>query len=163
MGNVSNSDFPYSFGSIHILDSGVELPEIGWSEAHERQGFSRGSGCIQIATFTQFGTAQLVLKLGPSTESAGFERIIEIPMDVRSNKIEVFSADCADSPEIINVEPGHYRVVVAQQLLDKNEIGAGLERIEISFEKLVSALSVSRIIRCDAELNPPTELLERLP
>lgn len=163
MSKVSNSELPYSFGSIHILDSGVELPDIGWSEAHERQGFSRGPGCIQIATFTQFGTAQLVLKVGPLTESVGFERIIEIPMDVSSNKIEVFSADCADSPETVNVEPGHYRVVVAQQLLNENEIGAGLERIAISFEKISDALTVSRIIVCDADLNPPSVLLETLP
>lgn len=53
--------------------------------------------------------------------------------------------------------------MVAQKLLDEDEIGAGREQIEIYFEKVEKALSVSRIIKCDEWLDPPTELLETLP
>jgi hypothetical protein len=166
MTRTTNQNFAYSFGILFVIDAGVNLPRKGWSAAHSLQGFSRGPGCIQIATLTQYGLATLNLVLGRYLENSKYERVIEVPLEVNSGAIEVFTVDTADSSVKLVLEPGPYKIVVAQQLLEQEqdpEDGAGKELIEIYFEKLSHALDTSRILTCDDGLRPPSTLLETLP
>lgn len=159
-----NQDFPYSYGSLFILDKGAKLPDLGWSAAHDLQGFSRGPGCLQIATLTQWGSAELHLTVDHHSDYNKFVRVIEIPLEVKSGTIEVGTVDSASEPELFDVIPGQYKVVVAQLLLEEDEeLNFGKELIEICFHKLHEPMLKSRILVCDDGLDPPKELLETLP
>jgi|688.fasta_scaffold35974_7 hypothetical protein len=152
--------FEYSFGSLFITLPNAISEDVGWTENHERQGFSRGPGVLQFATLTQFGSAELVLKVQQCHELSDFERVIQVPFEIQSRKVKIGSIECANDPIIVDLEPGCYKVVVAQKLIDEDEIGAGREAIEICFEQLESPLKESKILVCDSGLNPPNVLLE---
>ncbi len=156
-------NFTYSFGVFFVLDSNAQLPDLGWSAAHGKQGFCRGPNCIILAALTQYGTAELRVALNQYQDNSPFERVIEVPLEVPSGAAKVFSPDSADEPYSIDLDPGSYKVVIGQQLRSQDASEAGQELIGIYFEKLSRSLTKSRIIVCDSDLEPSAELLETMP
>ncbi len=160
MSSLTDEDFEYSFGSLFITLPKATYSLGRWTEQHNSQGFSLAPGIIQISTLTQFGSANLTVYVQQYEKQERFERVIEMPFEVPTTQIEIGSIERVRDPVIVGVEPGHYRVVVAQSLLGEDEIGAGREEIEIFLEKVDVPLCKSRILVCDAALNPPEVLLE---
>jgi hypothetical protein len=63
----------------------------------------------------------------------------------------------------VTVPPGHYRLTAAQWLVEGEELVEWEEEeqaIDLFFEPLAEPLRTSAILIADAELNPPTPLLE---
>lgn len=160
MSGLSDENFEYSFGSLFITLPKATFGRGSWTDLHARQGFSRGPGTIQLSTLTQFGSAKLTVHLQDYNEQSKFERVIEIPFEIPKGKLEIGSIERVDDPLVIEVEPGYYKVVVAQSLLAEDESGAGRELIDIYLGKLEYPIIKSKILVCDAGLDPLEALVE---
>jgi len=146
----------FSYSQFMVFDRSVELPGCDWTESHVRQGFARREQNVSFSTLDEFGTADLVVHLGPYVSASRHQRVIEVPLQVSSGKVVVCGPEESGAEEhVVSVESGPYRLVAAQALVTE-----GLEAIDLYLEALTAPITRSRILVADRALQPPDPLLE---
>jgi hypothetical protein len=153
---VLSASFYFSYSQFLVYDRSVELPGCAWTDDHTRQGFARREQNVSFGTLDEFGTADLIVNLGPYAPARAYQRVIEVPLHVPSGRVLICGPEDSDAEaRAVDVEPGHYRLVAAQALVADER-----ETIDLFFEKVTPPSARSRILRADEELHPPDPLLE---
>jgi len=145
----------FSYSQFFIYDEGLDSPACKWTEAHSRQGFARRQQAIAVGTLLEFGDASVHVQFGDLAPLEEFERVIAIPLEIRSGRV------CVDGPEehpadrSFPVSPGLYRVAIGQKVVEDQH-----EEVVIALEKLTVPMSNSEILVADRALDPPVPLIE---
>jgi hypothetical protein len=158
MNPVATATVWFSFGQIQIHDKSVPVPACIWTPAHVAQGFARRESTTSFATLLDAGNALVSLFLSPLPKEMQYDRVICIPLHAPSGKLGLGAPD--DWPHACSfmIEPGHYRLCVAQRFVTEDE-----EAIDLFLEKMVHPTGQSAVVVCDSLLTPPRVLLEDSP
>jgi len=119
------------------------------------QGFARRASAVNFGTLLEFGEADLAVHVGPYDEKSEHKRVIEVPLEVVSGRVEISGPEEQPNQSVVELPVGSYRLVAAQTVKDENR-----EAVELYFQRLAQALTSSRIIVADEGLRPPSPLLE---
>ncbi len=145
----------FSYSQFFVLDRSVELPGCDWTDEHVAQGFARRPSTVSFATMLEFGHADLKVYFAPYEARDHHERVIEVPIEVSSGKVEIGGPEESSNRTIVKLPDGHYRLVAAQTVTADDR-----EDIDLSFERLTAPLARSRILVADDALEPPDPLVE---
>ena len=145
----------FSYGVFLVFDHAVAAPGCAWTEVHEKQGFARRQSTACFATLVQFGAAELKVQRGPYRASVAHERVIQVPLDVRSGCVEIKGPEEGPGKRRVNLPVGHYGLVAAQTAIEEER-----QLIDLFFELLPEPLWRSRILLADEALAPLPQLLE---
>jgi hypothetical protein len=145
----------FSYSQFCVFDRSVTLPGCAWTDAHFRQGFARREENVCFGTLLEFGHAELAVHLGPYEAMGHHERVVEVPLSVSSGEIVIAGPEDTQNEHLVQLAPGHYRLVVAQTVTAEDR-----EAIALHFERLAEPLLHSRIVVCDDALAPPDPLVE---
>jgi hypothetical protein len=147
--------FYFSYYQFLVFDGSVKRPGCAWTEAHFAQGFARRRENVSFRTLLEFGYGDLAVRLGPYAAGIQHERVIEVPLEVRSGEIMIAGPEEMGSEQILDVPIGHYRLTAAQRVS-----GDDREVIDLYLEWLAEPITRSRIIVADDALRPPSPLVE---
>lgn len=145
----------FSYNQFMVYDSTVSTPGCAWTEEHSAQGFARRDSSVCFNSILECGSAVVTAIIGSYQPDEEYERVIAVPFVVESSKVLIEGPEEFDSGRVIALEPGNYRLVVAQCVIDDD-----CERIDLFFERSEEPLQRSIIILADEMLNPPNSLLE---
>lgn len=148
-------DLSFSYSQFFIFDHEVTEPGLEWTDKHVRQGFARRPQVISIGTLLEYGVAKASLICGTFDVFSGYHRVLAIPLRIKSGAVSIAGPEESDLNRHYVVEPGNYRVTVAQSVL-----GDDLEKIVILLEKTKALHQTSEILVADGGLNPILPLLE---
>jgi len=142
-----------SYAQLSVFDSRLANPFNDWSDTHVSQGFSWRPGSVSFATLDPSGPIAVTVarsSAGSATDAA-LERAIRVPFTVPDD-CEVEIATISGSVPVQLAE-GEYALTFRH-----GRSSNGLMWATLAFEPV--ALSVkAEILRADAALNPPGELL----
>ncbi len=151
----------FSYSQFFVYDAAVE-GEVGpaWTEAHTRQGFARRASTVSFGTLAEFGEAELKVYGGCISDAKQYTRAIEVPLYVPTGRVSIDGTDELPIDRHVMLEPGHYSLVAAQQIVYKarHEYEDNVIAIDLFFQKREVPLSSSRILIAD-ETMPPTGIL----
>lgn len=145
----------FSHGQIIVADVAIEAPGNYWTERHSRQGFARRESSVGFSTLCVFGHGRLIVDCGGLIPYHRYERVIAVPFEVVSGKVEIAGPEEDYGIRVIELEKGNYRLICGQRLRTAVEIDFGL-----SFELVVSPLTLSEVLVQDAALSPVLPLIE---
>jgi len=145
----------FSYGQFMVYDGSVQLPGCGWTEAHSAQGFARRESAVNFSTLREFGHADVYVHRGAYHPQREHQRVIAVPFLITSGNVIVNGPEEAARERSFTLPSGHYRLIAAQRA-----VGDDREVIDLYWEPLVEALKQSAILVADAELHPPTRLIE---
>jgi len=162
---LSQTLMSFSHSQFAVFDASVAQPfSFHWQQVHVDQGFARRARNVCFGTLIEFGLADLSIHFGPFSRALDAERVIEVPLYVTSKEVGIEAVEeWGTYRRRVKVEPGHYRLVVAQSIQDVyDDYGADgyREQIDIYLERLRQPLQRSSILVADAALNPPDVLVE---
>ncbi|MCI0527497.1 MAG: competence protein ComJ [Nitrospira sp.] len=148
----------FSYNQFMVSDETVKLPGCDWTDVHDKQGFARRLSTVSFLTILEFGTASVSVYLGPYVEREGYERVIAVPFFSPSGKVVIEGPENHPAPleQRLRLQPGHYKLFAAQQVVDEDA-----ELIELYFHWLDEPAEKSEILVADEELEPPETLLEK--
>jgi len=119
------------------------------------QGFARRSSTASFATLLDAGGASVSVFLSSFPAGTQYDRVICVPFNAQSGRLGLGAPDDWPHANGFTIEPGHYRLCVAQRIVAEDE-----EAIDLFFEKVVEPITKSAVMVCDANLKPPDVLLE---
>jgi hypothetical protein len=139
-----------SYTQVAVFDSTLTDPFNDWTDEHVAQGFTWRPGSVSFGTLENSGAISVGVfrsqVLDDRTSTA--ERIIVVPFTVpKHGAIEVASIG---SSAALEVPPGEYELTFEHGRSQEGVMWANL------YFRLVESPCAPRIIRADAELNPPT-------
>ncbi|MGH9856127.1 MAG: competence protein ComJ, partial [Blastocatellia bacterium] len=128
-----------------------------WTDVHVKQGFARRPSTVSFSTILGFGTGSVKVYLGPYRERESYERVIAVPFFSPSGRVVVEGPEEYPAPldQRLILQPGHYKLFAAQQVVDEDK-----ELIDLYFHRLDEPAENSEILVADDELDPPEILLE---
>jgi len=150
-----NRKVDFGYNQFMVFDEVVRLPGCDWTAAHFNQGFARCESLVSFRTLLEYGTAALTIVRDAYADRHRYDRVISVPFCVTSGKVFIEGPEEAWINRFIKTPPGHYRLTAAQWLVEEEE-----QSIDLFFEPLAEPLIASEILIADAELNPPTPLIE---
>lgn len=152
---IASARIYFSYNQFYVFDKSIESPECTWTQLHLDQGFARRERNAAFGTLLQFGHGELSVHMGPYEGREDHERVVAVPLEVPSGEVVVVGPEEFEDTRVVTLAAGHYRLTVAQAVLADDH-----EQIDLYFEKLDLPLKTSRVIVADAELRPPSPLLE---
>lgn len=145
----------FSHGQIIVADAAIKAPGNYWTERHSRQGFARRESSVGFATLCAFGHGRLIVDCGGLILYHRYERVIAVPFEVVSGRVEIAGPEEDYGIRVIALEKGNYRLVCGQRLRTDGALELGL-----TFEPVVSPLTRSEVLVQDAALSPVLPLIE---
>jgi hypothetical protein len=158
MNPIKTQTVRFSFCQLQIYDKAVHVPACVWTPAHISQGFVRRASTASFATILDTGDAPLRLFLSPLLKDMRYDRVICVPFYAQSGDIGIGAPDDWPHQCGFKITAGHYRLCVAQRLVDEEK-----EIIDLFFEKLTQPATKSDVVVGDANLKPTSVLLEDSP
>jgi hypothetical protein len=158
MNPLGTATVRFSFWQIQIYDRSVVVPACIWTRAHVPQGFARRASTASFATLLDAGAASVAVYQSSFPKEGQYDRVICIPFHAQSGNLGLGAPDDWPHENGFAIEPGHYRLCVAQRLISEDE-----ETIHLFFEKLIQPISQSTVVVRDSNLTPPSVLLEDSP
>jgi hypothetical protein len=137
-----------------VFDATIQTPHLAWEDGHVRQGFARRNSQVSFVTLVEWGEAALRVFVGAFAPKPEHTRVIEVPFELLSQQVGIEQPEDAALQRVLQLEPGHYRLVAAQTL------DGGRLSIDLWFETLDTPLDRSRVRLADPDLDPPETLLE---
>jgi hypothetical protein len=152
---VLSPDLEFAYRQFFVYDAALTSPACEWTTTHSKQGFARRDRAVAVGTLLEFGTAAVSVERTSPASVDAYERVIAVPLHVLSNSVAIDGPEETAGIRCIDVPQGHYRVTVAQRVVNdvREEIGVWLERLDVPMQR-------SEILIVDADLEPPTSLLE---
>jgi hypothetical protein len=153
----------YSHGQLLIYDASVSKPCLEWTETHVDQGFARRTSALCLSMILDAGDADVTAYLGPYVPSPSHQRAVAVPFHSPTGRVIVegmiVEIYCA---RVLFVQPGHYRLTAAQQVVGdiNDEEAEDCTIVELYFEPVKTPLSLSAVLKADAGMKPPPQLLE---
>lgn len=149
------TEIPFGYSQFMVYDGAINDPGSDWTEAHVRQGFARRERAVCMGTLLEFGTAAVsVLTNGP-LDLEKYHRVIAVTLTTESGWFRVRGPESLEEALRVDVSRGRWRVTVAQRVT--GELG---EDVDILIEPARPDQTVSEIVVCDEELDPPDPLIE---
>ncbi len=147
----------FSYSQIMVSDETIKSPGCDWTDDHFNQGFARRLSTVSFRTILEFGTGSVKVHLSQYIETEGYERVIAVPFSSPSGRVVIEGPEEYPVPvdRILILQPGHYKLVAAQKLVDEDA-----ELIDLYFHRLDEPAKNSEILVADNELDPPEALLE---
>ncbi len=149
----------FSYNQFLVFDVNVRLPGLSWDQENVDQGFARQGSNVAFLTLIQFGTADVRWEIGPYLPMESDARVIGVPFAVTSGTVRIQGPTEGRQGMVIEVEPGNYRLVAAQEVLSDEE-GEESEAISLFFEPVAELPLTSEIIVADGDLKPTYPLTE---
>lgn len=142
-----------SYGQLTLFDSSLTAPFNDWTDAHVAQGFAWRPGSVSFATLGNRGSIRIEVfqsrLLDVMTSHA--ERIIVVPFSVPEAGA-IGLASIGDGVDF-SLPPGEYQVTFEHGRDARGDMWGNL------YFRPVDAPAAPRILRVDADLHPPTELV----
>jgi hypothetical protein len=154
---LGSFEVQFSYNQLLIYDVSVAVPECEWTEDHVRQGFARRISNICLGTILQGGTARIRVYHGPYVQQDRYHRVIATPFYSPQGKVVVSGLLEIHIAHLVQLGPGHYRLVSAQTLVDEAQ---EREHIDLFFVPEDVPSSQSEILLGEPDSSPPTPLLE---
>ena len=145
----------FSYNQFMVFDASVSLPGCAWEELHSAQGFARRESTVCFNSLLEFGHANVTVIHGPYEAKESYERVIAVPFCAKTSTVIVEGPEEFKTERMVTLEPGNYRLVAAQQVIDEDN-----EVIDLFFEPLEESLNRSEILVADEVLTPPDTLME---
>jgi hypothetical protein len=145
----------FSYSQFMVYDATVRLPGCAWTDGHSAQGFARRESVVNFGTLLEFGSARTTASVADYRRRDSDERVIAVPFLVVSGRVCVDGPEEIDIGRCVDLPPGDYRLVAAQRVVNDEE-----QEIDLFFEARATPLDCSAILVADAELQPPSPLLE---
>jgi len=148
---LTEAKVDFSHGLLFVYDKEASGQTPDFTSAHHDQGFARLDSVVGLRTLVPWGVAQMRVFNTAFVSTASYDRVISVPLYLPSGMVHV------DAPVLegvsFSLQPGHYRLVIAQKFI-KDEIppDPGEEDIDLFFEKMDTPITASEIIVRDAEL-----------
>lgn len=142
-----------SYAQLAVFDSRLANPFNVWSDAHVSQGFSWRAGSVSFATLEPSGPIAVTVRrsaTGSATDAA-FERAIRVPFTVPTHR-ELEIATISGSVSV-QLPEGEYALTFRHGRSSDGSMWATLV-----FEPVAQPIE-AEILRADAALTPPAELL----
>ncbi|HZH97796.1 MAG TPA: competence protein ComJ [Fimbriimonadaceae bacterium] len=142
-----------SYTQVAVFDSTLTAPFNDWTDDHVNQGYAWRPGSVSFGTLESSGAIRVEVfrsrELNERTSPA--ERIIVVPFSVPEHgTIEIASIG---SNAVLEVPPGEYELTFEHGRDPEGAMWANL------YFRRVEAPVAPRIVRADAELNPPDVLV----
>lgn len=145
----------FSYNQFMVSDETIQFTGSAWTDAHYKQGFARRTSTVSFCTLLEFGHALIEVYLSPYIEKKSYERVIAVPFFSPSGRVVIEGPEDYPATHQLTLEPGHYRLIAAQQIISEDE-----EQISLFFQPLQELHESSEILVADDELDPPDNLLE---
>ena len=142
------------YNQLCVFWSSLQQPFNDWLQTHVDQGFSwrQGSACFRTLEEDGKHLIELEVSAQPVEVSAGATRVIEVPFEVPTDgNIEI--ASISDSFRL-SLAAGAY--TLRCELFNKTENGD----LPVRLIFMLSDSQVFKIVRADASLSPPAELVK---
>jgi hypothetical protein len=145
----------FSHSQFFVYDAGLVSPACEWTEPHRKQGFARRDRTIAVGALLEFGSADVRIALGAPSNFEDCERVLAVPLEIETGAISIDGPEEGARVRSVNVKNGHYRVTIAQKVIDEisEEISIWLERLDIPLRR-------SELLIADVALNPSAPLVE---
>jgi hypothetical protein len=150
---MSTFTLEVSYAQLAVFDSRLANPFNDWSDAHVSQGFSWRAGSVSFATLDASGPIAVTVmrSAAGSATDAALERAIRVPFTVPAHR-EVEIATISGSVPVQLAE-GEYALTFRHGRSSHGAMWATL-----IFEPVALPVK-AEILRADAALTPPAELL----
>jgi hypothetical protein len=142
-----------SYAQLAVFDATLVAPFNDWSHDHVNQGFAWRPGSVSFRTLNTAGSVLIEVFRSRSLDEgrSTAERIVAVPFSVpERGDIEVASIAGGVALEL---PPGEYELTFEHGQRPGSGMWANL------YFKSVAAPVAPRVIRADAELNPPAVLV----
>jgi hypothetical protein len=150
---MSTFTLEVSYAQLAVFDSRLATPFNDWSDAHVNQGFSWRPRSVSFATLEPSGpiTVTVSRSAAASATDEGIERAIRVPFTVPVHG-EVEIATISGSVPVQLAE-GEYALIFRHG----RSLGGSMWA-RLAFEPVTLPVK-AEILRADAALNPPAELV----
>ncbi len=142
-----------SYSQVALFDAKLQSPYNDWTDEHVAQGFAWRPGSVSFGTLDDAGplAVEAFRTKVLDEASSNATRIIVVPFSVPEHgEIEIASIS---SDVSITLPPGEYEVTFEHGKSEDQGMWANF------YFRAVSAPVSARVIRVDAELRPPTDLV----
>ncbi len=148
-------EFPYDYGTLFIEDKANSLDlNDDWSKEDDASGCQFNKSSIQFLTLDQaeFGIAELRVFNSPYVPAPKYQRVIQVPLVLEGSVLSIFAVDRYNLD--VNLEPGYYKIVIAQEFLGiDEETDGGKQLIDVFVTKELDGSVERKVIVSDEELN----------
>src|SRR5579859_8241915 len=79
----------FSYSQFFVHDRSVTLPGCAWTDGHFAQGFARREKNVCFGTPLEFGHAELAVYMRPYQARSGYDRVIEVPLEIPSGEVGI--------------------------------------------------------------------------
>ncbi len=142
-----------SYAQIAVFDARLAAPYNDWKDQHVAQGFAWRPGSVSFGTLESGGPirVEVILTRVLDEKTSLAERIIAVPFTVPEHEaVEVASIGSGASFDLV---PGEYEIT-----FEHGRDPAGNMWANFYFRRVSVPVS-PRVLRADAELTPPSELV----
>lgn len=142
-----------SYTQLAVFDSALSAPFNDWTDDHVDQGFAWRPGSVSFGTLESSGAICVEVFRSRVFEerTSSAERIIMVPFTVpKHGTIEIASIG---SNAVLELPPGEYELTFEHGRDPEGAMWANL------YFRSVESPVAPRIVRADAELNPPSILV----
>lgn len=158
---VLNPELLFAYSQFYVYDRPTRSTIPQWTDGHVKQGFTRGPRGIAVGTLMEWGEATVRVHFAAPVSLDGFERVIAVPIEIASGELRVDGPEEYEFDRGCALARGHYRLVIAQRLLDCDEENDwGQEDIHLFLERRDAPLEHSEILIADPAFDPPDPLIE---
>lgn len=148
-------EFPYDYGILFMEDkSNSPKLDNDWSKDDDATGCKFTDGSLQFLTLNQreFGLAILSVYDNEYLATPNYQRVIQMPLTLRGDVLAVSAVDGYRLD--IKLEPGNYKIVIAQEFLGVDEeTDGGKQRIDIFATKADPGSIERRVLIADEEIS----------
>lgn len=152
----------FSHNQIIVHDLMSLPPESSWSQREFDQGFSKSRMWVSFGTLLAWGRAAVQLAASSDLAIAGAERAIAVPIASPTGRLVICGPEDSQVSEMCVVEPGEYRLVLAQRVLNPDVDDGTVPCIDVRVfvEPCRKDDCRSEILVQDEDLTPQFPLLE---
>lgn len=150
---MNQSNFEISYGQVSVFDANLRNPFNDWTDAHVAQGFAWRPGSVSFGTLDSSGTMTVEISTKPhfDEKTSSSARAISVPFTVpEDGRVEVASIT---SSSVIQLPAGEYELTFEHGRDDRAKMWANFH-----FNKVPTPI-LAKVLRADAELSPPEELI----
>jgi hypothetical protein len=145
-----------SYSQLAVFHSGLKHPFPDWKPEHVAQGFAWMDGSVSFGTLSDSTCEIKVEQAGQVEEKEEAVRSIVVPFTVGEETVSVASVMSAELR--YPLPPDRYELVFHAIPLEKVS-DSGLFRVRYELVFVKSDTPRARILKQDAELNPPDPLV----
>ena len=148
---AKTENFPIECSTFFVVDDSIEPPEpFDWKNHDWLRGGIYTDSYIHLSAMTSYADAQVQIFLEEYESKPEYQWVVQLPLVLSQGKLAVRAVNCFDLTA--QLEPGNYKVVVAQTVLfDDDETEGTVELIDIYLQPTTTLLQESSTLYIDPE------------